>query len=222
MKKLLLLTNLFTASVLLAFFLKGCSQPQNNEDSKETKDISQRSDADIVLNYSDTVFKSLTIDQAIEMKKSFLMANKESDNTQSVVFTLNSIKNLVWYIEHHANQTKLNINPDSLGVTVYFAQYPSKAMLDKLGYDMSENNKKAYANKNTVFFVPTIKRGGKLVEFDPKRNHMESGNSGYRDIVPLNVHYEQLKTPFKNVDYSNGSPIFNLGHLQPPPANNFD
>jgi hypothetical protein len=222
MKKILLLTNLVTASILISFLLKGCSQPQNNESTKDSKEVSKRSEADIVLNYADTVFKSLTIDQAMEMKKSFLMDNKELDNTKSVVFSLNSIKNLVWYIEHHAKQTKLNINPDSLGITIHFAQYPSLEVLDKLGYELSENHKKNYANKNTVFFVPTIKRGGELVEFDPKRNHMESGKADYKDIIPLNVHYKQMSSPFKNVDYTDGSPIANLGHLQPPPANNFD
>lgn len=222
MKKLLLLTNLVTASVLMAFFLKGCSQPQNNESSKETKEVVANSDADIVLNYSDTVFKSLTIDQAIAMKRSFLTANKGKDNTQSVVFSLNSIKNLIWYIEYHATQNKLKIDPDSLGVTIHFAQYPSHEMLDKLGFELSEDNKKAYANKNTIFIVPTVKRGGELVEFDPKRNHIESGEPDYKDIIPLNDHYKQMVIPFRNVDYKNGSPIANLGHLQPPPANNFD
>lgn len=218
MKKILLLSNLVTAALLAALLLKGCSMSQNDEsaDQEKTSKVSSAKE-DIVLNYADSVFKSLTIDQALAMKKAFVDGNPNSKDTKSITFSLSAIKNMVWYIEHHTNQTNLKINPDSLGVTVHFAQYPSKENLNALKFELSEKAKEEYANKKTVFFVPTVKRGGTLVEFDPKRNHMESGRSEYKDIIPLNIHYNQMnRTPFRNVDYNNESPIANLGKLTPP------
>jgi hypothetical protein len=218
MKKILLLSNLVTAALLAALLLKGCSMPQGDESQTEAKALaSTAKKEDIVLNYADSVFKSLTIDQALAMKKAFVDGNPNSKDTKSITFSLSAIKNMVWYIEHHTNQTNLKINPDSLGVTVHFAQYPSKTVLDNLGFEMSEKKKEDYANRKTVFFVPTVRRNGTLVEFDPKRNHMESGKSEYKDIIPLSIHYSQMnRTPFRNVDYNNESPIANLGKIEPP------
>lgn len=222
MKKILLLSNLVTAALLSVLLLKGCSMSQKDENASQelTSNVSSAKE-DIVLNYADSVFKSLTVDQALAMKKAFIDENPNYTDTKSITFSLSAIKNMVWYIEHHTNQTNLKINPDSLGVTVHFAKYPSKEVLSEMKFDLSDKKKEIFANRKTVFFVPTVKRGGTLVEFDPKRNHMESGQENYKDIIPLNVHYKKMGSPFRTVDYNNESPIANLGELTPPFTNDY-
>ena len=81
------------------------------------------------------------------------LIEKEED-TKSVWFSLDRLKNFIWHIEE---QNCANGCNDSLGLRIYFAKYPDLTapaqaeFLDLIGVP------KAYSNHHTLFMVPTYK-----------------------------------------------------------------
>jgi hypothetical protein len=90
--------------------------------------------------------------------------NSDSD-ARSVWFPLESIKNYIWDIENQ-NCSNTNCNKEGLGLRIYFAKYPDKSSRDWLALGLSgiQNN---YANRHTIFMIPTYHYGGNDIDFDP-------------------------------------------------------
>ncbi len=226
MKRLLVTLNIISLCVVSLLLLKGCSTDPKGDSTTEKAVSNTSNKDDIVLNYADSTFKSLTVVQAKIMKNAYVASeaakagvkpeNFEYKDTELIHYSLNELKNLVWYIEHHTNGTNLGISPDSLGVNFYFAKYPDLQTLNKYNYEIDDKKKEIYANRTTIFMVPTVKHKGQIVEFDPKKNHDERPKS----IISLLDHYKYDFSIYKPVNYKDGAPIANLGNMQPPPVNN--
>lgn len=207
--------------LLIILFLAGCTwsctklQSQDDGEKSGSKQVDNSiKDTEIVLDYSDSVYRSLTVQQALNLKATYIKSHKKGD-TESIYYTLDELKNLVWYIEYHAKATKLkDIDAKDLGVNVHFGKYPSAKELQ--GFPLEQKEIEDYAGKQTVFFVPTIIRGEKRFEFDPKKNHQEIADGKSNDIKPLSEHYKNDIATFKTIDYKDGSPVMDMGRLQPP------
>lgn len=216
MKRILVALNIITLSVVGIILIKGCST--DHQESTEA-----RNPDDIVLNYAKKNFKSLTVVQAKIMKNNYVDSealkagvkpeNFEYKDTESIYYTLDELKNLVWYIEHHTKGTGLDISTDSMGVKFYFAKYPDLATLDQYKYPMDSEKKKISANRTTMFMVPTVKYKGKYREYDPMKNHEQKPDS----IISLYDHYKYDFSIYQKVNYDPGAPIPNLGNMTPPP-----
>ena len=123
MKKILLISNLFTAALLGALLLKGCSQPQSDESKNTEAEVAGLTSTAIVIDYSgDTTFKSLTIPQAALLKANYLKnlqpvilnTKHAAEPTEYIEYSLDDLKNLVWYIEYYAKATGKNCRTDRI------------------------------------------------------------------------------------------------------------
>lgn len=222
MKKLLIFSNLITISILGMLVMKGCSQPDKPEESNGKS--ANLKGTQLVLDYANYAsFKSLSIPQAMLLKKNY-MANHlpavrkalNIEDTEYIYYSLEDLKNLVWYIEYYATAAGQNVKSEDLGVNIHFGQYPTSNLLkqfpqlEKLG---GEGNK---AGRTTIFFVPTIKQDGKRFEFNPKKNYLEIANGRSRKIKSLTEHYKNDLSTFKLIDYEEDSPIPDFGNMVPP------
>lgn len=222
MKKLLIFSNLITLSVLSILVMKGCS-PTDNPDEANGKS-GQLKGTQVVLDYANyDSFKSMSIPQAMILKKNYmanhLPAIRKSlniEDTEYIYYSLEDLKNMIWYIEYYAKASGQNIKSEDLGVNVHFGQYPKADLLkqfpqlEKLG---GEGNK---AGRTTIFFVPTVKQNGKKLEFNPKKNYLEIANGRSKKIKSLSEHYKNDLATFRLVDYDEDSPIPDFGNMVPP------
>jgi hypothetical protein len=111
-------------------------------------------------------------------------------NTRSVWLSLEKLKQFIYEVE-----SKTCNCPGSLGVRVYFGNYPADAdWINPAGFKDDLNNPSApdgdfrarvassgtnlYAGITTIFMVPTIFDGSKNIDFDPADNP-NGCNGGY-------------------------------------------
>ncbi len=202
--------------------MKSCSQPDKPDEAGGMS--ANLRETQVVLDYANTKgFKSMSIPQAMILKRNYmanhLPAIKKAlniDDTESLYYTLEELKNMIWYIEYYAKASGQNVKPEDLGVNVHFGQYPTSDLLkqfpqlEKLG---GEANK---AGKQTIFFVPTIIQDGKRFEFNPKKNYLEIAGGRSKKIKSLSEHYKNALSTFKMVDYDEDSPIPDFANIQPP------
>lgn len=225
MKKILLISNLFTAALLGALLLKGCSQPQSDESKNTEAEVTGLTSTAIVIDYSgDTTFKSLTIPQAALLKANYLKnlqpvilnTKHAAEPTEYIEYSLDDLKNLVWYIEYYAKATGKPVNTSDLGVNVHFGQFPQ----DVSGFEhlkkLSDKERKDLAGKQMIYFMPTIKTANGRMEFNPKRNYQDIKSGKIKDFVSLKTHHGNELSEFKQVDYPRDSPAMDLGGYRPP------
>lgn len=211
MKKLLFLA-------LSVSTIWSCSQPASeNADSAKTANAAAK-DTEIVLDYSDSTFRSLTVSNALALKSEYLkkqdLLKKNKiplDSTEYIHYTLEELKNLVWYVEYHAKATGLNIAPEDLGINIHLGKYPK----DLSAFPVTPEEMKSLPGRIALFFVPTVKLNGKNEEFDPKKNHFEIQGGQWKEIKTLKDHYGDALDKFKFVDLKEGSPIPDIGHQCP-------
>lgn len=96
-----------------------------------------------------------------------LFADKDGNiqgngDARSVWFPIEKIKNFIWHIENQGCEKNCG---HELGIRMYFARYPG--VNDTL-WDKNLNGvSKIYANRHTLFFVPTYYDGHTDVDFYP-------------------------------------------------------
>ena len=90
---------------------------------------------------------------------------EKEEDTKSVWFSLDRLKNFIWHIEE---QNCANGCNDSLGMRIYFAKYPDLTdpgqtpLLGLIGLPQN------YSNHHTLFMVPTYKdESGDNIDFYP-------------------------------------------------------
>lgn len=222
MKKLLIFSNLITLSVLGMLVVKGCAQPDAPEEAPGS--TSNLRGTQVVLDYANTKgFKSMSIPQAMILKKNYmegqrLASRKATDfqDTESLYYTLEELKNLVWYIEYYAKSAGMNVNSEDLGVNVHFGRYPTTDLLRQFPQLEQWGGEANKAGKLTIFFVPTVVQGDRRFEFNPKKNYLEIANGRSKKIKSLNEHYKNDLATFKLADYEEDSPIPDFANIQPP------
>lgn len=222
MKKLLIFSNLVTISILAMLVMKGCSQADAPNEAPGT--TSNLRGTQLVLDYANTKgFKSMSIAQAMILKRNYmanhLPAIRKSlniEDTESLYYTLEELKNLIWYIEYYAKASGMNVKSEDLGVNVHFGQYPTTDLLKQFPQLELLGGEANKAGKQTIFFVPTIIQNGKRFEFNPKKNYLEIANGRSKKIKSLSDHYKNDLSTFKTIDYDEDSPIADFANIQPP------
>src|SRR5690606_25132256 len=135
---------------------------------------------------------------------------------ESLYYTLEELKNLIWYIEYYAKASGMNVKSEDLGVNVHFGQYPTTDLLKQFPQLELLGGEANKAGKQTIFFVPTIIQDGKRFEFNPKKNYLEIANGRSKKIKSLSDHYKNDLSTFKTIDYDEDSPIADFANIQPP------
>ncbi len=222
MKKLLIFSNLVTISILAMLVMKGCSQADAPDEAPGT--TSNLKGSQLVLDYANTKgFKSMSIAQAMILKRNYmanhLPAIRKSlniEDTESLYYTLEELKNLIWYIEYYAKASGMNVKSEDLGVNVHFGQYPTTDLLKQFPQLELLGGEANKAGKQTIFFVPTIIQDGKRFEFNPKKNYLEIANGRSKKIKSLSDHYRNDLSTFKTIDFDEDSPIADFANIQPP------
>lgn len=221
MKKLLIFSNLITLSVLGMLVMKGCSQPDKPDEANANS--ANLKGTQVVLDYANVKgFKSMSIAQAMILKKNY-MANLPAirkslniEDTESIYYSLEDLKNLVWYVEYYGKASGQNVSPEDLGVNVHFGRYPTSDLLKQFPQLEQLGGEANKAGKQTIFFVPTIVQSGKRFEFNPKKNYLEITSGRSKKIRSLSDHYKNDLSTFKMIDYDEDSPIPDFGNIQPP------
>lgn len=179
MKKILIATNIVTASLLLLAFMK----PGNNKLPESTNlgpvtnislGVNMNVAKDIVTNYKTGVWNGRKVN------------NKNYKDARSVWFSLAKLKNFIKDLElkvigNAVTKPKCTIDDFDLGVRIYFGNYPStQALWDSSRYGtyfddhlLPEN----YMGLHTVMLVPTLynQDDGFHYDFDPRYVAMSAG-----------------------------------------------
>jgi hypothetical protein len=223
MKRILIISNLITAGLLGMVMMKGCA-PSDAENEAISGKSGTLKNTQLTMDYSNVAgFKSMSIPQAMLLKRNYMenvlpVVNKALNiqDTESLYYTLDELKNMIWTIEYYAKSSGKNVKSEDLGVHVHFGQYPKNDLLkqfpqlEKMG---GESNK---AGKTTIFFVPTIIQEGKRFEFNPKKNFNEMRAGRSKKFKGLSEHHKNDLRSFKLVDYDEESPIPDFANIQPP------
>jgi hypothetical protein len=103
-----------------------------------------------------------------DSQKSLISVNNKitpDSDARSAWFPLESLKSYIWDIE---NQNCLNSNchKEVLGLRIYFAKYPDLSSRDWLALGLS-GLKTTYANRHTIFMIPTYSYGDNNIDFNP-------------------------------------------------------
>lgn len=171
MKKILITTNIITASLLLLAFIK----PGNNKLPESTTlppvtnnslGVNMNVAKDIVANYKTGIWNGRRID------------NKSFKDARSVWFSLAKLKLFIADLEAKVNGNDPLVKPctdiSDLGVRIYFGNYPStKALWDSSRYGTYFDDHllpERYKGLHTVMLVPTIynQADGFYYDFDPR------------------------------------------------------
>lgn len=214
MKKLLILTNLIWVVVVSSFVLKSCNTPKDEHRPKE---------GDIVVNYLDKDFNTLPLETAKLLAQKYkerlrlIQEHEKLDDTRSVWFSLEEIEQFSWIVRYYSEAAKLNIAPKDLGIRIYYGKYP-EANVMKTTTAFAKTNPE-YAQKHTIFMVPTYKMNGRNEDFDPRANYFGATEDKWKSVKPLFQRdgKDSTKTvPFSLVPYNSNATILNHSRLCPP------
>jgi hypothetical protein len=124
-------------------------------------------------------------------------------DASSIWFGLDTLKKFIWMIE---NLNCMNQCHDSLGIRFYYARYPDTATM-RGTYDLASLNLN-YANKHTLFGIPTFRLGGVNIDFNP----LTGCRGAFDSTKPSSPNY--LLFSLMGLPGSDGQ---NHGGLAPPP-----
>lgn len=217
MKKLLILSNLFWISLVGIYTFNSC-KPSRSDNSTE-KNSNTIKPTEIVLDYEGQNFVSLPVSTAQLLAdnytKNYLNLINKTYNTsdaRSIWFSLDDLKNFIWQIEYHAVNAGADIEPKSLGVRMYYAQYPTS---DEIKNNASLNIIPEYGSKHTLFMVPTVLKDSVNMEFDPRKLFKNRKPGEKNTILPLRPKNDKNNGYFSFIQ-DDGSTIMNHGGLCPP------
>jgi hypothetical protein len=175
MKKVLIFTNILFLGAAVFLGLGSC-----NDSTKPDVTVVDTAQCTPCMAYNDVGYENKLDENLVRTMAYYYRTNpSNASNSRSVWFSLQKMKEFIHQIE-----SKTCKCPGNLGMRVYFGIYPpdgdwSGAFKD----DLDNNNNPArpnfrqsilgrfgsnlYANRNTVFMIPTIWNGSKNVDFDP-------------------------------------------------------
>lgn len=206
MKRLLLFTNLFWILMVGGYFFNSCTQKESQ----------------VVLDYKDSTFTSLSVSSAEMMAKNYNtnylpLINKELNNNdaRAIWFSLDDLKNFIWQIEYHSLKAGVGVKPNDLGIRIYYAQYPSKELILN-NPNLKELNPE-YADKHSLFLVPTIKKNKRDMDFDPRKSFDDIKAGKTKEILPIARNSGDKGSPnYRFIQPDDRSTIMNHGGLCPP------
>jgi hypothetical protein len=236
MKKVLIFTNILFLGVAVFFGLGSC----NNTGKTDIPPV-DKTKCTSCTGYNDvgntsTLDYNLVRAMVYNYQSDPSIKNSATPKTRSVWLSLEKLKQFVYQIE-----SKTCGCDSALGVRVYFAQYPPdtdwtstagfKNDLDNASnsfrsqiftkYSVATGGNNPYALLNTIVMVPTMRSGGRNIDFDPNDNPNGCATPGYN--VSKYGKIESLeKTATQFLHTSFGSSITalsatNHGDACPPP-----
>ena len=157
MKKILIITNIVTASLLLLAFIRPASvfktESGNTGPASPTSlGVNMNVARDIVANYRTRMWNGSVVE------------NKNYKDARSVWFSLAKLKRFIADLELKAKgipgtKSYCDLNDFDLGVRIYFCKYPIKTAWDSPLYGTYFNDHwlpKGYSGLHTVMLVPTL------------------------------------------------------------------
>jgi hypothetical protein len=181
----------------------------------------QDKESQVILDYKDSTFTSLSVTSAEMMAKNYAtnylpLIKKELNNNdaRAIWFSLDDLKNFIWQIEYHSIHAGVGVKPKDLGIRIYYAQYPSKEVI--INNESLKDLNPEYADKHSLFLVPTIKKNNRDMDFDPRKSFDDIKAGKEKEILPI----ERIKGDDRNPNYrfiqTDRSTIMNHGGLCPP------
>jgi hypothetical protein len=169
MKKILIGSNLI---LLVLFLMAYTGKIKDNLPPPQNRDLQLGIDPglarDMLLKYKNDIWKQRNINGGLE---------KEA---RSVWFSLAKLKAFIKDIETNSGTRCVN-DTFSLGIRIYFANYPDSTTIRSKGYNSYFENHKLpaeYQNHHTVVLVPTIynQADSFYYDFDPRKPYFDNSN----------------------------------------------
>ncbi len=179
MKKILIATNIVTASLLLLAFIK--------PDNKLPENVSSAPVTNISLGVNMNVAKDIVANYKTEIWNGRVVKDKNFKDARSVWFSLAKLKNFIADLELKVKTTpisgtKCTIDDFDLGVRIYFGNYPAIDTLwtsSRYGTYFDDHLlPEKYMGLHTVMMVPTLYNQADSFhyDFDPRYITMSTGN----------------------------------------------
>ncbi|MEJ5994733.1 hypothetical protein WG904_09930 [Pedobacter sp. Du54] len=138
--------------------------------------------------------------------------NPVKDDSYSILFDLDTLKQFISYIEQGVKQVDPSANP-KLAIRMYYAAYPVKEKWSESGYEnlrnlLGNDIPKLYERKHTLIMIPVIKtEKGIFADFNPFNKNTYGGFPG-RAMKTMSL----LREPSDTTEI----PALNHGQLIPP------
>lgn len=172
MKKLLIITNIFT---LILFYFGACKKDKCVENTDT-----------ICSNYSTTAFKGLSKKFVTDGIKAYKNGLNPATDARSAWFNLDVLKKFIWLVETQSLKNGIT-DTRKLGIRIYYTRYPT---VDSFSYytDLARTPKE-YARMHTTIMIPTYYNVAQSanVDFDPRQ--MKS----FGVPLPLNAFFSNNK-----------------------------
>ena len=157
--------------------------------------------------------KRMAQDYADDNGKKFVWDNERMEkviDSKSIWFDYEKMKQFLAYVEQSICKNGCDTTL-RLGIRFYYAKYPSAA--DMSAYPDLAEVPIEYANKHTLFMVPTFWNGVKHIDFDP--GQVRTGCT-IGPIDSLGIGARVWGAAFRSAD--GGEDLQNHGSMRPPPA----
>ncbi|MDC8003758.1 hypothetical protein POV27_06830 [Aureisphaera galaxeae] len=97
--------------------------------------------------------------------------NDSDVDARTMWLDLKTLKRFLYYIEYHAT-VQNDVPITRLGIRSYYASYPIEDDWDDYDPDLMDGTDdivpREYEKRHSLIFIPTIERGGKVYDFDPR------------------------------------------------------
>ena len=179
----------------------------------------------ICSNYSNLEISKLPFELVDDMTEGYRLRQKAAidathsmDDTKAIWLDLETVKQFIYQIENKAKNDRANPTAsDKLGLRIYYANYPDKSDWSKTGYDnaispfLNDAIRKNYEYMHTIVMIPTIRRNGVEMDFDPTNpTTYETGIVNTGNITGLSP------TGNRSNNQSNSVGAQNHGQMYPP------
>ena len=224
MKKLLLTGNLVLMSVI---WFQSCRNSQNQS-------LAVNPNCNIICSdYSAKTFQGIDaglVTNMIENYKTghynaFVNGNRRVDS-RSVWFSLDRMKQFIYEIEKNTCTKGCN-SIDSLGVRIYFAEYPSEPEVWNQYPQLVNELPNIYRGRHTLLMIPTMRMGGINTDFDPRAWVAKCTPEAMESVMSRLQRAKVGSTTSFNRAFvfvpGSGDPTTSLNHgtLDPPTEDNF-
>lgn len=204
MKKILIITNLLTASALIWFLVYG-NKSSGNSTGTDCNTCTNICSDYSVINKGITKYDVAVLDSISKYYKH----SAAPDASSNIWFSLDTLKRFIWNIENGVCGIKCSKELQSnheLGIRIYFAKYPA-VVGSASGFRDLQNVNTLFAKQQTLFMIPTY---DSIITTSPR-------NVKHIDFDPSNrTTFDYKRCAFQKIDLSSGF-VMALGGLAPPP-----
>jgi hypothetical protein len=224
MKKFLIVTNVCT---LVLLYLTAFNTPKALQ---QTTANSAGPNDSLTFCQPCTSPNNISLNGLIDLPTAFQMADRykatAGTDARNIWFSMGTLKRFLWLIEKKSCQNNICIDKSKLGIRIYYGRYPSSFPINNVNF---ANMEPGYADKHTLFMMPTYNKNGINTDFNPNSFNTFKGCNNPLPITSTmptaGVDWLILSPNAKQ--YTNNSlgnnpsdVIQNHGDLMPPPSGN--